>query len=178
MTLVVNLYGGPGTGKSTTAAGLFYRIKKHGLFNVELVTEFAKDLTWEERHNVLANQAYILGTQYHRLMRVYDKVDIIITDGPLLNSVVYNEGGVPEVADLAITLHESLINYDVYLLRTKSYNPLGRTQTEEEAKKLDETIKDVLAAYAPGFKVSGTEDIHVDILAAEIERAAYEYTRK
>ena len=39
---VINLYGGPGTGKSTTAAALFALIKREG-YNVELVTEFAID---------------------------------------------------------------------------------------------------------------------------------------
>lgn len=40
---VINLYGGPGTGKSTTAAMLFAKMKLAG-FNCEYVPEFAKDL--------------------------------------------------------------------------------------------------------------------------------------
>jgi len=37
MTLVVNLYGGPGTGKSTTAAATFAELKMAGI-NCELVS--------------------------------------------------------------------------------------------------------------------------------------------
>jgi hypothetical protein len=41
MTVVVNLFGGPGTGKSTTASGVFYHLKRDNR-NVELVQEYAK----------------------------------------------------------------------------------------------------------------------------------------
>ena len=47
--LCVNLFGGPGIGKSTTAAGVFNLLKLHGI-ETELITEFAKDLVWEERY--------------------------------------------------------------------------------------------------------------------------------
>ena len=47
MTRVINLLGAPGAGKSTAAAGLFYRMKKEFL-SVELVTEYAKDLIYPE----------------------------------------------------------------------------------------------------------------------------------
>ena len=45
---VINLFGGPGCGKSTTAADLFARMKLRGL-SVELVTEYAKDVVWDEK---------------------------------------------------------------------------------------------------------------------------------
>ena len=40
-TLVINLIGGPGCGKSTIAAELFSRLKKMGV-TCELVTEYIK----------------------------------------------------------------------------------------------------------------------------------------
>lgn len=40
--LIIDLIGGPGSGKSTTAAGLFYKLKKLG-YNCEMSLEFAKD---------------------------------------------------------------------------------------------------------------------------------------
>lgn len=57
-TLVVNLFGGPGSGKSTGAAYVFARLKMLG-YNAELVTEFAKDKTWEKNETALAAQDYI-----------------------------------------------------------------------------------------------------------------------
>ena len=49
---VINLYGGPGCGKSTVSSGLFYKMKSEG-YCVEYVSEYAKDLTYEERYNIL-----------------------------------------------------------------------------------------------------------------------------
>ena len=39
MTIVINLFGSSGSGKSTTAMGLAYKLKTLG-FKVELVSEF------------------------------------------------------------------------------------------------------------------------------------------
>lgn len=44
--LVINLFGGPSTGKSTTAAEIFVYLKKKKI-NCEYITEYAKDKTWE-----------------------------------------------------------------------------------------------------------------------------------
>jgi len=40
-TKVINLFAGPGAGKSTTAAGLFAEMKRANV-DVELVTEYVK----------------------------------------------------------------------------------------------------------------------------------------
>ena len=86
---VINLYGGPGCGKSTTAAALFVYMKLKG-YNVELVTEYAKDLVWDNRlEDMLDQQEYIFAKQNHRLHRLREKVNYAITDSPLLLSIVY-----------------------------------------------------------------------------------------
>ena len=56
--IIVNLFSGPGAGKSTTAAGLFYKLKKQGV-NCELVTEYAKHVTWRGNFSTLKNQVYV-----------------------------------------------------------------------------------------------------------------------
>jgi len=48
MTTVINLWGGPGTGKSTSAAHLFGMAKIAGV-NAELVQEYVKSWAWEGR---------------------------------------------------------------------------------------------------------------------------------
>jgi len=58
MTKYINIFGGPGAGKSTTAALLFAEMKSGG-FKVELVTEVAKDFVWEDRSTTLSIQPYI-----------------------------------------------------------------------------------------------------------------------
>ncbi|MCL2621956.1 MAG: ATP-binding protein, partial [Firmicutes bacterium] len=88
-TLVVNLYGGPGAGKSTNAAALFVELKNRGI-NCELVREYAKDLVWEERSVEFYDQFTVLGKQVKRVNALIGKVDIIITDSPIILSCHYN----------------------------------------------------------------------------------------
>ena len=86
---VLNIWGGPGIGKSTTAAGLFYEMKKLGL-NVELVQEYAKDAVWEKRHNILDDQIYIFAKQQRRIARLAEhNIDWVITDSPIPLGLVY-----------------------------------------------------------------------------------------
>lgn len=79
-TKVINLYGGPGTGKSTTAGALFAEMKFRGI-NCEYVQEYAKDKAWEFGTNhlgipkVFQAQEYIFGKQHFRLRRCAQDVD-------------------------------------------------------------------------------------------------------
>ena len=88
--LVINLIGGPGCGKSTTMAGVFYKLKKNGV-NCEMATEFTKDKVWDEDYRMLDDQIYIIAKQMHRISRLIDKVDIVIMDTSLLSSVIYDK---------------------------------------------------------------------------------------
>ena len=87
-TLIVNFYGGPGSGKSTMAARIFAELKDLGI-NCEIATEYAKDVTWQKGYHVLGNQLYIFAKQQHRIWRLDGQVDVIVTDAPILNSLVY-----------------------------------------------------------------------------------------
>jgi hypothetical protein len=146
-TLVVNLYGGPGVGKSTIAAGTFFRLKQAGI-NAELVTEFAKDKVWEESYRTLDNQIYIFGKQYHRIYRLLNKVEVVITDSPILLSLCYNrENMLPSFRQLVFEIYRSLNTLDIFLVRQTPYNPIGRMQTEEEAKEIDRYLHNLLSGY-------------------------------
>ena len=146
-TLVLNLYAGPGTGKSTTAAAVFAEFKYRGLL-CEMALEFAKDLTWEKSRHVLANQMYVFGHQHHRITRLVGQVPIIISDSPLLHSIVYDSGENPYFAPMVVAEHKKLHNLNVFLERVKEYDPKGRSQTLEEAKGLDNRIYELLFTLA------------------------------
>ena len=75
---VINLFGEPSVGKSTTAAGLFFAMKTLG-YKVELVNEYAKMCVWEDRISTLDDQLYITAKQNHQLERLRSKVDYAIT---------------------------------------------------------------------------------------------------
>ena len=87
-TKLINLFGGPGIGKSTVAAHLYAHLKMEG-YSAELVTEYAKDKVWEGSINVLRDQIYVFAKQRFRLGRIVGKVEYIVTDAPLLLSMVY-----------------------------------------------------------------------------------------
>lgn len=146
--IIVNLFGGPGTGKSTGAAYIFSMLKMLG-YNVELVTEAAKDLTWEESFKNLNDQIYVFGKQEHRIFRCADKVDIIITDSPLFLSTIYcTDSTIKEYLDkLVIKTVDKYYNYNVLLNRVKPYSAVGRNQTEEESDELTMSIKKSLDSY-------------------------------
>jgi hypothetical protein len=142
--IVVNLFGGPGIGKSTTAAGVFSLLKLHGV-NVELVTEFAKDLVWEGRQKTLKDQYYVCAKQYHRLWRLRDDVDVAITDSPVLLSLIYRTSCCPQFHETVIkTFHDTFDNLNYVLVREKPYQPKGRNETEEQAREIDSKAEQML----------------------------------
>lgn len=143
-TLVVNLYGGPGTGKSTTMAGVFAELKWHGV-NCEMGPEFAKEKVWEKSFAILGNQIYVFGKQFHTLVRVCGQVDVVVTDSPLLLSLIYGKDEVREFHDLVLAVHRKYRTLNIFLKRIKKYNPSGRMQTEPEAREIDRRVLDMLS---------------------------------
>lgn len=135
--IVVNLFGVPGSGKSTGAAYIFSQLKMHGV-NAELITEFAKDMVWEKNDEAFHNQSYLFGQQSYRMSRCADQVDVLVTDSPLPLSVFYNND--PRLTEnfnkSVMDVFNSYENMNFLLLRTKPYNPTGRHQTEEESDAL------------------------------------------
>lgn len=134
-TLVVNLYGAPGAGKSTGAAYIFYKLKQSGI-NCELVTEFAKDKVWEGAKAVFEDGCYIFGKQHFRMHRLMGKVDVVITDSPLLVSAFYSPDEFRD--ELTSIAKKSFDKFQVsyFINRVKTYNPKGRFQTEHESDQV------------------------------------------
>lgn len=158
MTLIVNLFAGPGSGKSTTRAGVFHNLKLDG-YDVEEVPEYAKILTWERRFMALSCQPHIFGEQLFALRRLEGQVEAIITDSPILLGLVYTKAGEhPGLNEL--TLHEfnKTKNLNIFIKRVKPFNPNGRNQTEEEARAIDEAILETLAKHnIPYRSVNGDQ---------------------
>ena len=156
---MVNLFSGPGAGKSTIRAELFGMMKRASK-NVEEVTEFAKDVTWDKNYSTLADQLYLLGNQNRRQFRLIGQVDWCVTDCPLLLGVHYvTPDYLPKnFKNLAFELWDTYENHNFFINRTKPYSKIGRTQTEDEARKIDTDIRDLLNNHNVKFtEVLGNE---------------------
>ena len=163
-TIVINLVGGPGAGKSTFATMLFSSLKKKGV-SCEYVDEFAKGLVWEGRDTALKDQLYVLANQNHKLNRVVGKVNVIITDSPLLVSMYYNSV-LPEGEKLNCEIFDKLVmecyeKYDnivYYLERNFPYVMEGRYQTEEESIVVNNVMKKMLDEKGIEYKKITSSD--------------------
>jgi len=145
---IINLYGGPGVGKSTTRARLFGRMKTAGL-KVEEATEFAKDLTYDRAWSQLSNQAYVTAGQEIRLDRLKDQVDWCLSDSPLPLGILYTAAGSRFDTDwyraFIWGLFDTYDNFNVLLTRAKPYQAYGRSQDETQARDLDVQLAKLMA---------------------------------
>ena len=143
--IVINLWGAPSSGKSTTAAGLFFLMKINKM-RVELIGEFAKELVLEQRENVFSDQNYIFAEQNRRIKRLEDhNYDFAITDSPLLLPLFYDEKrtglSFEYFADQEFHKYNNL-NY--FLVRRHAFEAIGRRHNEEESVTIERDLRDFL----------------------------------
>lgn len=150
MTKVINLFGGAGSGKSTLAAAIFYELKMRGL-NAETVGEFVKRWAWEGRALGKFDQFHIFGQQCYSESVLYEKVDFIITDSPLMlipfyEKMLNNTNMLEDTVSKFMTFAQAhgVTYHNFWLTRPEVYDTRGRWQTREEASKVDEDLKDFL----------------------------------
>lgn len=173
---VVNFYAGPGAGKTTAALELTAELKKAGL-NVEYVSEYAKELVLEDKSELLSDQQHVTDEQYHRLDRLRNSVDVIVTDSPVLLGIVYGADRIDDAYRQKLrSYYDSFENIDIYLERRTVYDTKGRVQSEEEAVGLDKAISQMLEQqniYCHGYssdKISETVQL-VELSQAEAQIA-------
>lgn len=141
-TVLINIYGGPAAGKSTVAAGLFYELKKKG-YDCGLVTEMATELVYDEAFNVMNDQIYLFGEQWHRTFRMLGKVDFIITDSPLLMNIVYDKQNDDDFRKFINSRIHKLKSLDFFVNRSNAFSEVGRIHNLEQSKEVDKTIKEL-----------------------------------
>lgn len=163
-TEYINLFGGPGTGKSTTAAGLFYYMKLNGI-SVEMAREYAKDVVWENRLHLLDDQLYIFTKQLRRSKVLNGKVQYVICDSPLAMSFMYGASLDETFLMLVQDEIDRFSNNNFFLTRHKPYVPEGRIQTEAKAIRLDTRLQRTLDSHGIQYN---TLDMTTSQAVAEI----------
>lgn len=146
--VVINAYGGPGAGKSTACMNICAELKIAG-YNAEYVQEYAKDLVYEQNFEMLdgspEHQFEILKEQTRRLDRLYDKVEFIVTDSPVLLNTVYNKALTPEYAEAVGELYKQYTNFSFFMGRDVShFQEEGRIHNLEQSIQKDNEIRELL----------------------------------
>lgn len=165
--IVVNLFGGPGAGKSTGAAYVFAKLKMAGV-NAELVTEYAKDVVWDEAEIPLQNQAYVFGNQSYRISRLVGKVDVAVTDSPVLLSCHYGKNEPEVFKQTVLAKFNENANMNYIIQRVKKYNPIGRIHSEEESNQIGNELFSLLSKYGIPFTTLAGTQASYDAIVEEV----------
>lgn len=167
--VVINFLGEPGCGKSTASTYVFSKLKMLGI-NCEYVSEFMKDKVYEENNVVPKYQEYVFGKQSFKLDRVKDKVDVIITDSPLILSVLYNTDEVlgEDFNKVVIRKFNSFDNYNILLTRHHEYVKDGRFQNEKQSIDLRTNLVNILKKYNIDYVVRNSNLDEYNKLVNEI----------
>lgn len=149
-TIVINLIGGPGCGKSTAAAELYAQLKKIGM-SCHYIPENKDEL------NYIANFGY----DYNELMKYAGTVDVIIKEGSLLDHIVYNTQEHNQLFNsLVIQEYNRFRNLDFYINRDEFV--ATKEFSEAECKHYDDLIKQTYAYVGVGY-------IEINIKTAVVE---------
>ena len=177
MSKIINLFGGPGIGKSSIASGLTYKLKKKHI-TCDNPYEFPKALAWDENHSAIQDQLYVLANQHRGIVKSFGKVDYIVLDSPIILSLVYRSvyqgTSYPSTLynsehfdKLVLDIHNQYDSINILLERNDDgvHNDKERYQSLEESRKLDYEIEKVLLKNKiPYFSVDVNEQTVKNIL--------------
>lgn len=160
---VVNVFGAPGSGKSTLRSGLFYRMKMEGL-SVEDVTEFAKDCVWEQQNLIFQDQIYLFAQQNRKQERLRHSVDWAVTDSPLLLSCIYanTSSYYDQFNPLVINVWDSYDNINILVNRTHPFEQQGRVHSESQSVDINNQLKHLLMELNVDFIYVNSDNIDID----------------
>lgn len=174
-TIVINLIGAPGAGKSTLAALVFSKLKMENISS-EIVTEFAKDLVWDNS-NGLNNQLYVFSGQFYRVWRLQNAVDVVVTDSPMILSIYYNMLQKPDnklsedlFNKLVLECNNKFININFFLKRKHNYKTDGRIHSEADSIRMEQEMQYLYQALdIPYTTLNSTDTKNADYIVMAVK---------
>lgn len=148
-TKVINFFGGPGSGKSTTALGVTSILKANGII-AEYVSEFPKEIVWAGELHLLSDQMPIAREQFRRQNILKGKVEFIVTDCPLVLQLPYILDHIDDPEEQKRCEDEVLAgwnqfeNMNIFIQRDKPFQQAGRAHNEEQSREKDRQLKELL----------------------------------
>ena len=149
-------------------------LKKAG-YNVEYVSEYAKELVLENRTNELDDQRKVTDEQYRRFDRIRNSAEIIVTDSPVLLGMVYGDGKIDDEYKKQIrAYHDSFDNFNMLVARPENakFQTEGRVHDEKQSLELDSKIKGMLDTQGVFYGSYKRDDI-----SKTVERIGQTYER-
>lgn len=171
-TKIINLFGGPGAGKSTISSGLFYELKRLNI-SCDNPYEFPKQVAWEDNPSQINDQLYIFANQHRGIVRSYGKVDYIILDSPILLSLVYKNGYSNEYPvslygdkfdEMVIEVFKKYDNINLFLNRPEDFQDEGRFQNYEESIMFDNKIKSIMDTNSIDYRTINVNEHTIDFI--------------
>lgn len=149
-TVVVNLFAGPGAGKTTCAWEIASELKKRGI-EAEYVSEYAKEFVWDGRTDVLdgslEHQQMLFKEQSHRINRLLGKVDVVVTDSPTVLGLLYlKEPNSDFEAEVLRDFHGHK-NFNLFIQRGQVFQQAGRIHNAAESVAIDKGVQVLLQSH-------------------------------
>ena len=144
-TLVVNLFAGSSSGKSSNAYIIAGLLKMRGIEG-EYVSEWVKDSCFEGRNNIFKLQPYIFAKQLKKLYYINKETRVIICDSPILLSAIYDPQQNINLRNYILETFNSCNNYNIFLNRGEiEFSKVGRNDSNlEEQNNFDIKLKNFL----------------------------------
>ena len=160
--LIINLYGAPGSGKSTGGAYIYSQLKMKGV-NVRLF--WGEEI---EAESVLSESVRIYSCGF--VERSLDSIsknycpDVIITTMPIGQSAMHNIESIDSFYDIITNPTDR--NY--LLLRVKPYLGDGRNHTEEESDEIARSLRIYLDSLDLKYSAVGGHKEGYDCIIEDI----------
>jgi hypothetical protein len=140
---------------------------------VELCTEYAKDVVYRGDLETLKCQPLVFGKQLHRLERAARNVDYVVTDSPILLSVIYNRDYGITFDDSVISIFHRFENINFFIpLDSARYKEYGRVQSLRESLEVETQIRILLEKLNIPYKETKAADVERCLDFIELDKAA------